>query len=118
MTFPTSSQILTDLAEVAGWTATMEIVKLRGGVQIRIPAEATEDHWLTFAVGKEAAAKICAHYGGSHLWIPKNEADLLRLRNGQIAQDRAAGTTINALAQKWRLTDRQIYNILGAIEDA
>lgn len=111
-----ASQILTELAEVAGWDAAIKIADMRGGTQIRIPQEPAPEHWLWDLLGEQAARAISARYGGSCLWVPKNDADSLRMRNEQIRADRRAGATINALAQRYRLTDRQIYSILRIVE--
>lgn len=116
MSTPTS-QILTEIAEVAGIEATAKLVALAGGRSVRVPAKAEPEHWLTVALGTEAADKLCRVYAGSTVWIPKNDAEVRRLRDRQIVEDRRAGTTIRALAGKYRLTDRTIYNILGAVEE-
>lgn len=111
-----TSQILTEIAEVAGWEAALKLVDIAGGRSVRIPATPAPDHWLTMALGEEAAAKLCKIYPGSALWIPKNESVVRAFRDRQIREDRRNGLTIAAIAGKYKLTDRQVYNIMGSVE--
>lgn len=110
------SQILTEIAEVAGWEAALKLVDAFGGRSVRIPAAADDDHWLTMAVGKEAAAKLCARYTGSMVFIPKNDVEARRFRDRQIVEDRRSGMTVSAIAAKYKLTMRWVFAILGMEE--
>lgn len=62
MTTPWLPPLLMTIAEVAGIDAALLVAQVRGGSQVYIPAFAERDHWLTQAVGPEAADKICAHF--------------------------------------------------------
>ncbi|MGR3484046.1 MAG: helix-turn-helix domain-containing protein [Paracoccaceae bacterium] len=56
--------LLNEIADVAGVDAAIALAKLRGGSRISIPKTASDDHWITVAVGREAADAICAHFSG------------------------------------------------------
>ncbi|MGA8169798.1 MAG: hypothetical protein WB816_03015, partial [Methylocystis sp.] len=45
-----------------GLRAALAIAEARGGTEAHFPARAPDDHWLTRAVGREAADRICAHF--------------------------------------------------------
>jgi hypothetical protein len=79
----------------------------------RFPLHASDEHWLTTFIGREQADALCKRYGGDTLWIPKNDGGVRQLRDTRIKALRTEGATINALATEFRLTDRQIYNILS-----
>jgi hypothetical protein len=110
------SQILEDLAALVGWDAVATMVRMAGGQSRKIPLRASDEHWLTTFLGREKADALCKTYGGDTLWIPKNDGGVRELRDSQIRAMRRADppATINALATEFRLTDRQIYNILAA----
>jgi hypothetical protein len=109
-------QTLVMIAQIAGWDAAMRLVQHVGGQSRRIPHESTEEHWLYVLVGPEAAAAICQHFGGDVLTVPRNLGEMYEVRNRLIRSERPK-TTIRGLATKWGLTERQIYNVLGSVEE-
>lgn len=110
------SETLKQLAVLVGWEAVATLVRMAGGQSRRIPSHASDEHWLVTFIGREKADRLCKLYGGDNLWIPKNDGGVRQLRDAQIRAMRYGKppATINALATEFRLTDRQIYNILGA----
>jgi hypothetical protein len=109
----TTSQILEELAGLVGWDHVATLVRMAGGQERKIPGHASDEHWLTTFIGRVAADALCKRYGGTALWIPKNDGGVRQLRDARIKALRTEGATVNALATEFRLTDRQIYNILS-----
>ncbi len=67
--------ILREIADCAGLPAALAIAEVKGGIEAHFPARAPDNHWLTQAVGREAADKICEHFrctarGGVRLHVP------------------------------------------------
>ena len=54
--------LLSEIAEVAGLEAALQIAEARGGNRVYIPERAPDNHWLVQTVGREAADAICAHF--------------------------------------------------------
>ena len=71
-------KVLSEIAQVAGIDAALTIAELRGGTEIYVPPEAPDSHWLSEAVGIEAANAICRHFtqdvGARRLEIPLGPA--------------------------------------------
>jgi Mor family transcriptional regulator len=66
----------------------------------------------------EHATKLAATYGGElHFDIPRAVEATRAARDRCIRADQASGSTHRELALKYSLTERQIRNILGAVED-
>lgn len=107
---------LVAIADVAGWDAALTLVRHVGGQSRRIPHESNEEHWLHVLVGPEAAGKICRHFGGDVLTVPRNVAEVLDQRNQKIRAERESGATVRKLAEAWHMTERQIYNVLRTVE--
>lgn len=74
MSFDWLPPLLAEIAEVAGLDAALAVAAARGGSRATIPARPRPDHWLTQAVGAEAAQQICDHFrvgnSGAVLEIP------------------------------------------------
>jgi Mor family transcriptional regulator len=64
-------------------------------------------------IGAEAAAVLQARFGGSSLYIPVPENRSIAERNAQIRAERAAGAPIQQLMDRYELSRRHIWNILG-----
>ncbi|ENO78846.1 hypothetical protein [Thauera sp. 63] len=59
-----------------------------------------------------SAAEVCAAVGGSRLYARKATRTLAEARNSVIRVRRAHGATLEALAEEFGLSARQIANIL------
>ena len=68
---------------------------------------------LAASVGEEAARILCDQFGGSRLYIPFCNKQVLSKRNQSIITAYTNGAGIDALVREYRLSDRQIWNILG-----
>jgi Mor family transcriptional regulator len=63
--------------------------------------------------GIATALKVARAYGGGHVYIPKLDDLLRQMRDARIWEERAAGATVSAIARRYGLTERRIYDILG-----
>lgn len=74
--------VLAEIAEVADIDAALRISQAKGGSRNYFPLRAADGHWLVELVGREAADKICAHFGtgsgGMEILIPKGAAAFAR----------------------------------------
>ncbi|WP_173069036.1 Mor transcription activator family protein [Sulfurimicrobium lacus] len=69
-------------------------------------------------MGLDAARTLASEYGGEgHMDIPRAVAATRAARDACIHADRAASMTHRELALKYKLTERQIRNILGVEEE-
>ena len=110
---PSSAQ---DLVELIGLDAALELIKARGGTQVRLPKTATPEHYLTGIIGYEALETLCTVYGGDTLEPPRCVNALRALRDAAILRDHREGQTIAALALKNQMTERGITKVLRRIE--
>jgi Mor family transcriptional regulator len=111
--------ILQDIVELIGLQPTMRLVETYGGVRLYVPKlELEDDHPLIRQIGREAAEKLQAMYGGEpHFDIPKAERALRAVRDARIRHLRSAGASTRTLALDNGLTERQIRTICGELED-
>ena len=95
MSFSWLPGVLEQIAKEAGIDAAMKLARLWGGRMVYIPAHPLQGHWLTDAVGMDAAEKICAIFrtneSGARVLIPMaNAAVTRRTLANAIAQNLSA----------------------------
>lgn len=105
-----------DLVELIGLEAALELIKARGGTQVRLPKTATPDHYLTGIIGFEALETLCTVYSGDTLAPPRCVNALRALRDAALLRDKREGHTIAALALKNHMTERGVTKALRRIE--
>lgn len=105
-----------ELVDVVGIDAALRLVEWRGGVGVYVPREAVEGSDLVNCMGVEAAKKLCEVYQGTWIRMPRCRSLLLARRNDLIRADRVAGLSSKKLALKYKLTQRQIWNVVREIE--
>jgi len=105
--------VLAEIAAVAGEAAAFAISARVGGTRVYIPAKADEDHWLTEAVGPQAAAKICATLGGDRHVIPLAAGGAYPSMRREIARHvhklDQAGKSSAEIARAVGLTQRAVH---------
>lgn len=72
---------------------------------------------LAEIVGLEHTFALVEEFGGTYINIPKCDALVREIRNKQIRAEYDAGGDVRRLAIKYRLTDRQIKNILAEADE-
>lgn len=55
-------RVIADIAACAGIDAARALAAEKGGQEVYIPGDVSDDHWLAQLVGLPAAKKICAFY--------------------------------------------------------
>lgn len=104
-----------ELIETIGAPATGQLVTAFGGHHLYFPEVdfLSEDHRLVKAVGQQAAAALCEKYSGLRLLIPMGYHQFIALRNRYIWRDRQQGAKVPELVDQYKLSPRQIHNVLS-----
>lgn len=91
--------LLNRIADVAGVEAARAIGRSRAGQQISIPTQIRDGHWLSDLIGRDAAEKLAAAYGGKKIIIPASLMGAKRQRAEGIAALVAKGYSLNKIAE-------------------
>lgn len=111
-------QVLQDFVRLIGLAATMILVEHFGGRRLYIPINPRADHQLAKLVGLDNLTQLSKVYGlEDHFDIPKAERALRHLRDQRIRAEYGPKSA-SILAREHRLTERQIWNIVGRQADA
>ena len=109
--------IVEELAALIGEPAALELAEHYQGQRLYIPADPAPEHAICQRIGHEVACKLAERYGSQTLDMPMLHARRIDLRNQAIRRD-SAHMSYAELVSKWRLSRRQIANILRAGKDA
>jgi len=104
---------LREIAEVIGLPAALALVTLHGGRRLYIPIKFPASNSLLQYLGSETCDKLSQAFGGDYLAIPRAIAVNRKTRNEQILQDHRNKATVAALAQKYDMTERNVWIILA-----
>ncbi|MEW5790016.1 MAG: Mor transcription activator family protein [Pseudomonadota bacterium] len=104
------------LERLIGREALETLIQTCGGLSIQIPkrppmAGPLLDLPLS---AQEALARV---FGGTELYVPKCDGATRAARNAAIRAAYDGGARVADLARQYRLTERQIWNILGSAEE-
>jgi Mor family transcriptional regulator len=106
--------VLKDIAALIGLPGTLRLVEAYGGVRLYVPKRIDAEHALAQLLGVESATQLAEVYGGElHFDIPRAVVATRAARDKSIRAERAAGSSHRALALQYRLSERQIRNVLG-----
>lgn len=106
------SPTLQEIIEVVGTEEAAKIVSQIGGVTYYFPSDGADSAHVS--IEPSAWQAMCKHFAG-WVYIPKDSASKLAIRDAEIRKKRAAGTLIIDLAIEYRLTDRRIRKICGGV---
>lgn len=110
---PASVQVLLTVISANG---VVSLIRHRGGTRLTVPKIPSENspikHWLD----DDDLAKLCSHYGGDTLELPRCLEATLTARNLLILMDKRDGLTLTQLALKYQLTERGITKALRRAE--
>jgi Mor family transcriptional regulator len=108
---------LADVAEAIGLVATLKLVTRFGGIRVYVPRPEyiTEDHELARAIGLDAARKLAQLCVGERFSVPRAAKAIRRARDRALVRDRRS-MSIPQCAHKYRITERQVYWIVGHAE--
>lgn len=110
---------LLEIVEVIGEAAALKLVERFGGTTPRLPAlrNINHDHPLAQCIGVEALTALAKVTGGGRwLYVAKCARGLREARNREIVTLYSPPNSVPVaeLALRYRLSDRQIWNILGS----
>ncbi|WP_303909443.1 Mor transcription activator family protein [Thiohalomonas denitrificans] len=106
--------VFREVAEAIGLPAAPALVERWPGVTIWIPKRNEENHPLAEQLGMEAAQRLSALYDGDYLRVPRCTRAARKARDAEIRQCHKEGKTARELALRFRLTERQVWNILAS----
>jgi DNA-binding NarL/FixJ family response regulator len=103
----TLSPLLQEISDVVGLEATLKFAAACGGTRVYIPARLPKEHWITEAIGRDLAPKLCAHFTydrrGIHLDMPLYPLAL------QIQELHKSGLSAREIALKLGITQRTVH---------
>jgi len=110
--------IADEIRALIGTGGLEELIRAYGGRRIYVPVSVNERHPLALRLGWRGAVALSQAFGGDFLEIPSARRLSLNERNRRIRAEHSAGMSQQALADSYRLTVRQIRNILMERDDA
>lgn len=115
-----------ELVALIGLDATLALVTKLGGTSFPVPHGKNQSGQARYAIlkeacGEEAAALLVDQYKGTKLYIPNCNDTLRRIRNiamireytARLDAGESANTIIADLAPRYRLADRNIWDIVN-----
>ena len=115
----TLPESLAELTEVCTLAAILSLVECFGGTRAFIPQQRIEGSTLAEAIGLENAAAIAKGFADAKgmvyseaIYIPRCQNTFIALRNKKMRLMRGYGATVNELARRFFLSDKQVENIL------
>ncbi|MBF6559117.1 MAG: helix-turn-helix domain-containing protein [Candidatus Binataceae bacterium] len=100
--------LLEELIAVMGTPAAARLVAAFGGTRLYVPQTPDAGDALSGAVGHEAAIALAQIYGGDRLEVPNPTP-----RRVRIAQMRADGISVDAIARSLGCTRRRVFQVLA-----
>jgi Mor family transcriptional regulator len=106
-----------EIAERCGRDVAAALLRKFDGRRVRVPdPENITEEYAIAAIGLDLAKRLAMEYAYEWIHVPRAYKALLQLRNQAIIDARARGVSIAALADQWRMTERQIYKILAGVK--
>lgn len=99
-----------ELEGLIGTEGLRELSAARGGRRLYVPMSVRPGHWLAERLGPEAAERLAFQYGGCRISIPALSRSQ---RNDDIRRWRSLGYGAAEIAERFSLSERQVYNILS-----
>lgn len=103
-------EILKQIAEWISLDAALAMLQVPHE-KIYIPKKLHQDHYLVQLLGDDSAIKLCAHFGGARISVPKGRSRKIQ-RDCSIFID-SESLSIPQLAVKYKLSERQILRLLA-----
>lgn len=109
-----TTEILEAMARGGGREFALRMVEVYGGTQFRFPRGTRSMRSLSrvLAIDLQRVEEAARTLGGKKLPIPTNHVDIARVRDREIVALRGSGAKVADLARRFRLTERQVYNVL------
>ncbi|AFL74582.1 hypothetical protein Thivi_2661 [Thiocystis violascens DSM 198] len=106
-------ETLREVADLIGVAAAVRLSQRFGGRRCYIGTN-PEGSALEDCVGPDAARALSWYYGAGETTFPRGESVDRYARDQAILKDRLAGMSCGALAEKYRLSERRLWEILAA----
>ena len=98
-----------ELATVIGEDLARMLCRLRGGVSLHIPKQATSDAVLAPFIGLPALRALSSVYGGATITVPNKRKD--EPRKGQVLDMLDAGMSARDIALQLDVTERYVRHV-------
>lgn len=98
-----------ELASVIGDEMARVLCRLRGGVSLHIPKQATADAVLAPFIGLPALRALASVYGGLTIAVPNRRRD--EPRKGQVIEMLEAGMSARDIALQLDVTERYVRHV-------
>lgn len=107
------------LTALIGPNAVRALVREFGGIPVLIPKRCDGSAYaaLEEVAGAAAANALVKHFHGEVLAVPKCQAQALSVRNAIIRAAYDDGSTARDLARQHDLSVRQVWNVLGSLDE-
>lgn len=109
---PSSPPIVTELIEVIGGEAYMQLAKALGGASFYVPRHPGANHIITRAIGAGAAALVGEYFHGQNLLLSLRD---LRRRSILALADELSGDQIAARLQ---ISRSHVYDVIAKAKRA
>lgn len=108
-----------ELISGIGLPATLRLVEAYGGTRLYLPSidKLNSEHPIVLTIGLDAARKLAGIWPMDRGYVPLVREHLRAVRNRELRQDNEV-MSVSALARKYKLSERQVYEILAAPEPA
>lgn len=104
--------MIEELIALVGFDAFVKLACVFGGTKLYVGLNENTEKKLIVVMGSEAAKKMMHAYPAQWIYVPKYTSSAIYTRNKLIARDCDAGLSLNQLAMKYELSQRQICYIL------
>lgn len=108
--------VFCSVLDVLSATDAQKLARAAGGLVLYVPVRSPFSHPLD-VLPAEAQKRLAKIAGGCRVYVPKLDAIWRAARNQEIRGAYDAGEPVRSLALRYRLSERQIYAILGRTDD-
>lgn len=109
---PVTSGTVEDIVAIIGEGAYLRLAEAMGGSQFYVARQLNDDHPITRALGRDAAALFAEHFHGLRLVLP---VGAWRPRAIRALADEGAGA--DEIARRLKLSRSYVYKVLGQSGD-
>jgi Mor family transcriptional regulator len=107
-------KLLSEIAGLIGVSSACLLARRFGGTRLTFSCRRNTYNAVVDMLGPENAAKLAKHYDAEEVAIPRASRLETFLKHRDVVQRRREGTKVRDLALQYRLTERQIWQILAA----
>lgn len=113
---------LAEIAGIVGLEAALKLARVAGGIRIYVPVGVDDRHWISEAIGRTLAEKLCAEFRGNFLFVPLGPcgpiASEVRRRREAIGKMIKAGLSSAEIARRAGVTQRTVHSHRAKLRNA